>query len=371
MNSFIISSRDLYTKCEKLGRVINSKNTLPVLDNLLFTVENGMMRISSSDTENFATGLVEVNECEGSFEFGLNARTFVSALKELPEQPLTIVVEESGCTIKYANGHFNLPIADVTEYPKFPNLKESSSLTISGESFKRVLSKAPAFAGQDELRPIMNGICFSYENQKLEAVASDGHGLIKLTEPCMNADKCLFVMSIKSAKLAESFMAKDEESVTIIHSESHSYIKFASFELTSRLVEGRYPNYNAVIPVDYTDNIEVERTELISIVRRVSVFANTASQLLKFDINGMNLGIIGEDIDFSHKAEASMMIVKTGKDLAIGLKGTIVQPILAAFNNEKLKMFYKDSSRAVVFREVDENEDHTQMILLMPMMLNN
>lgn len=371
MNTFIVSSRDLFTKCEKLARVINSKNTLPVLDNFLFCVENGMMRISSSDTENFATGLVEVNECEGNFEFGLNARTFVSALKELPEQPLTVIIEETGCTIKYANGRFNLPIADVTEYPKFPNMKDTSSLTISGETLKRILSKAPAFAGQDELRPIMCGICFSYENQKLETVASDGHGLIKLTEPCMNENKNLFVMSIKTAKLAESFMTKDEESVTIVHNANNCYVKFESFELTSRLVEGKYPNYNAVIPVDYTDHIEIDRAELISIVRRVSVFANSASQLLKFDIKGMNLDIIGEDIDFSHKAEASMMIGKTGRDLTIGLKGTIVQPILAAFNNEKLNMFYKDPSRAVVFRAVDENEEHSQMILLMPMMLND
>ena len=187
----------------------------------------------------------------------------------------------------------------------------------------------------------------------------------------MNDNKNLFVMSIKTAKLAESFMTKDEESVTIIHNANNCYVKFTSFELTSRLVEGKYPNYNAVIPVDYTDHIEVDRAELISIVRRVSVFANSASQLLKFDIKGMNLDIIGEDIDYSHKAEASMMINKTGMDLAIGLKGTIVQPILSAFNNEKLNMFYKDPSRAVVFRAVDENEEHSQMILLMPMMLND
>ena len=370
MNTFTISSRELFSKCEKLARVLNSKNSLPALDNFLFSVEGGVMRISTSDTENFATGILEVGECDASFEFGLNARTFVSALKELPEQPIFVTVADSGCTIKYANGQFNLPISDVNEYPKFPAMKDTADLTISVETLKRILSKAPAFAGQDELRPIMNGICFCYDNQKLEAVASDGHGLIKLTESCTHQDKGLFVMSTKSAKLTELFMANDEETVTIAHNATHYYIKFASFELTSRLVEGRYPNYNSVIPQDYTDNFELDRKELVSIVRRVGVFANSASQLLKFSINGMSLDISGEDMDFSHKAEASMLIDKTGRDLAIGLKGPIVQTILSAFSDEKLKMFYKDASRAVIFRAVDEAEDHSQMILLMPMMLN-
>lgn len=370
MNTISISSRELFSKCDKLVRVINSKNTLAVLDNFLFKVQNGYMHISASDTENFATAMLELTDCPDTFEFGLNARTLVTALKEIPEQPIVMKISNMGCVVQYANGYFNLPIADVTDYPLFPKMKEPEAVQLSAESLRRILTKAPAFAGQDDLRPIMCGICFSYENGVLEAAASDGHSLIKLTEKCGNDNKGLFVMSIKTAKLAESFMGQTGSDVTISHDVTHSYMKFESFELTSRLVEGKYPNFNAVIPRNYTDCMEFDRKEMMALVRRVGVFANSASQLLKLSMNGMELNIIGEDIDFSTKAQATMMVGKLGNDIQIGLKGTLIQTSLNAFTSERMYMYYMDASRAVVFKPVEEDSDHQQLTLQMPMMLN-
>lgn len=368
MNTFSISSRELFSKCDKLLRVTNPKNALPVLDNFLFSVKGGDMCISASDTENFATATLQVSDCSGSFEFGLNARTFVSALKEIPEQPLTIAISNEGCIVRYANGRFNLPITDVTDYPHFPPMKEPEAMTLSGDTFRRILTKAPSFAGQDELRPIMNGICFCYENGKLEAAASNGHSLIKLTESCGECGKGLFVMSIKTAKLAESFMGTEEEQVTISHDTTHSYVTFESFELTSRLVEGKYPNYNAVIPQNYSEYIEFDRKEMISLVRRVGVFANSASNLLK--LNGMELNISGEDIDFSTMAQATMMMNKNGKDLSIGLKDSLIQTSLNVFTCDRMMMYYMDASGAVIFRPVEE-DGHRQLTIQIPMMLND
>ena len=369
MNTIQISSRELYSKCDKLMRVINSKNALPILDNFIFKVKGTDMTISASDTENYATARLQLSDHSDSFEFGVNARTFVSALKEIPEQPLTIKVSNSGCVIRYANGRFNLPIVDVTEYPGLPTLKEPQSVKLSYSSLDKILSKAPSFAGQDELRPIMSGICFAYGDGKLEAAASDGHSLIRFTEKCEGSGEGLFVMSTKTAKLAESFMGSEEENVTISHTNNHSYIKFESFELSSRLVEGKYPNYNAVIPNNYSDYIEFDRKELMSLARRVGVFANSASQLLRLELKGMELNIIGEDFDFSTKAQASMMVSKSGKDMNIGLKSTLILNNMNAFTAETLRMYYMDASRAVLFRPVDE-EDNSQVTIQMPMMLN-
>lgn len=370
MNTITISSRELFSKCDRLARVINSKNSLPALDNFLFKVTDGTMYISASDTENFATATLLLVDSMDTFEFGLNARTFVSALKEIPEQPITIEISNNGCIVRYTNGHFNLPVTDVKEYPQFPKMREPNAVSLTTDALKRILSKTPAFAVQDELRPIMGGICFSYENRKLETAASDGHSLIRLTEECENDGKGLFVMSIKTAKLAESFMGEGEEKVTISHDATHSYVKFESFELTSRLVEGRYPNYNAVIPTNYTEYIEFDRKELMALVRRVGIFASSASQLLKLTISGMGLDITGEDFDFSTKAQASMMVVKNGRDISIGLKGSLIQTNLNAFTAERMYMYYMDASRAVVFRPVEEDDEHQQLTLQMPMMLN-
>lgn len=371
MATFTVASNEFYAKCEKLARVINSKNTLPVLDNLVFNIENGEMRISASDSENFATGSLTLNECSESFSFGLNARTLISALKEIPAQPLEVTIEETNCKIQYVNGHFNIPVVDISDYPLFPEMKNIQAVTLTGDAMRRILSKVPAFTAQDELRPIMGGICFNYENNKLEAVASDGHFLIRLTENCTDGGKGLFVMSVKTAKLAESFMDKEEESITVSHNASHSYVKLGTFELTSRLVEGKFPNYNAVIPNNYTQYIELERKELLSLVRRTTVFANAASQLLKFSIRGMELVITGEDYDFSTRAQVTMMVQKNGNDLTIGLKGTILQTLLNSFSADRLSMYYLDASRAVIFKPSEEDETHQQLTIQMPMMLND
>lgn len=371
MNTFIVSSRELFTKCEKLARVINSKNSLPVLDNFLFNVSEGEMRISASDSEHFATGTLEVTGVDNPFVFGLNARTMVAALKELAEQPLTVEVDGTTCTIRYANGHFNLPVADVTEYPVFPKMKDAAEVTVSFDTLKRILSKCPAFAANDELRPVMNSVCFDYADNRLNAVASDGHALIKLTEACTTHEsKGLFMMSIKTAKLTDSFMDKEGEDVTICHDTRNSYVKIGSYELTARLIEGKYPNYNAVIPVNYNDYVEFDRKEMISVARRVGVFANTASQLLKVAVSGMEMNVSGEDMDFSTKAQATLMVSKSGKDLTIGLKSTIMQTILNAFSCERISLQYMDASRAVIYRPADPEEGWSQLVLQMPMMLN-
>ena len=372
MNTFTVSSRDLYVKCDKLSRVINSKNSLPVLDNFLFNVTEGEMRISASDSEHFATGTLDVTGVDESFAFGLNARNIVSALKELPEQPLTVEVDDTACTIRYANGHFNLPVADVKEYPLFPEMRDAAAVTVSFETLKRILSKCPAFAANDELRPVMNGICFDYASDSLNAVASDGHSLIKLTEACTTHEaEGRFLMSIKTAKLTDSFMEKEGEDITISHDSRNSYVKIGSYELTARLIEGNYPNYNAVIPVNYKDYVEFDRKELMSVARRVGVFANVASQLLKVAVSGMEMNVSGEDMDFSTKAQATLMVSKFGNNLTIGLKSTIMQTILNAFSCERINMQYLDASRAVIYRPAEPEEGWSQLILQMPMMLND
>ena len=164
---------------------------------------------------------------------------------------------------------------------------------------------------------------------------------------------------------------KGGEDITISHDTRNSYVKIGSYELTARLIEGKYPNYNAVIPVNYNDYVEFDRKEMISVARRVGVFTNTASQLLKVAVSGMEMNVSGEDMDFSTKAQATLMVSKFGEDLTIGLKSTIMQTILNAFSCERISLQYMDASRAVIYRPAEPEEGWSQLILQMPMMLNN
>ena len=329
------------------------------------------MTISASDTENHAIAHFVLNECSENATFGISAKTFVAALKEVPEQPLTITVKKNNCCIQYMNGQFNVPVVSVEEYPNVPKLKEESHLSIPADTYRRIISKTCGYAANDELRPVMNGICFSFK-EKLEAVASDGHALVKLTEECSHDGEGLFIMSLKTAKLSETYLAKSTDDVQISYTSSHLHIKAGGFDLYGRLIDGKYPNYNSVIPTNYCQYIEFNRTEMLNCVKRVSVFSNYASRLLKFHINGMQLGITGQDIDFSTKAEETLMVDKYGNDMFIGLKADLTQNILSSYSDERLKMHYMDQSRAVIFTPVEtEDTQHSMLILLMPMMLND
>lgn len=370
MITFTVTSRELFNKCTNLARVINGKQALPVLDNFMFELKGYELRITASDSEHFAVAHIALQDEYAHCTFALNAKTMVTALKELPEQPLTIKVDETSCIIKYNNGHFNMPVVKVDEYPVFPALNDTAELTLSAETLKRVFSRTPSFVSNDELRPVMCGVCFDFD-EKLEVVASNGHVLIKLTEDCTHEGKGRFIMSLKTMKLSECFMGKEEESVTISHNSSHSYIKFADYELYSRLIEGKYPNYNAVIPDNYTDSITFDRVEMLNSVKRVSVFSNAASQLLKFTVSGFELNIKGQDIDFSTSAEETLMIEKEGKDMFIGFKATLTQQILSVFADTKIRMKYMDQSRAAIFvSEGTDSESSSMLVLQMPMLVN-
>lgn len=374
MKTFIISSRDLTAKCEKLVRVISSKNSLPVLDNFVFDVNQSELCITAADTENWAIGKLDLVENDSIFTFGINARTLVTALKELPEQPLTFTIEDNNVTISYANGQFNMPTADVMDFPAIPKMMNTeqspvADIILSIDSIKRIFSRAPQFIEMDELRPVMGGICFDY-GEKLEAAASNGHLLIKITEKCQATDKGRFIMSVKTAKLAESFIGKDETELTIRHNHTNSYIGFESFELYSRLIEGRYPNFNSVIPTDYTDFIDIDKREWFSAIKRALVLSSASTGLLKYIIQGMEMTISGEDIDFSTKAETNMMVTKSGIDLKIGLKGALTQTALNAIPGDRVMMMYRDACRAVVFKSDSDNEEYQQVVIQMPMMLN-
>lgn len=375
MKTFIISSSDLTAKCDKLVRVLNTKNTLPVLDNFVFDVDGSELKITAADSENWAIGSVELVECSGAFSFGVNARTLVTALKEVPEQPLTFTIEGNNLNISYANGQFNMPTADVNDYPAVPKMVGSAEspvaeIELSVESIKRIFSRATPFVEIDDLRPIMGGICFDYGEQ-LEAAASNGHILIKLTEKCKATGKDRFVLSIKAAKLAESFIGKSETELTLKHNRTNSYIGFESFELYSRLIEGRYPNFNSVIPTDYTDFIDFDKREVVSAIKRALVLSNASTGLLKYDVKGMEMTISGEDIDFSTKAETNLMVNKSGRDLKIGLKGSLTQTALNVIPSDRVMMMYRDASRAIIFKNSSDNDEYEQVVIQMPMMLND
>ena len=291
---FTLSSSALNARLQSLAKVINSKNSLPILDSFLFEVSNSGLKITASDSENVMTSLVALSECDGEGSFAVPNRTILDAVKELPEQPLSFDVDIEALTIKilYQNGMYNFTAQNADEYPhtQVSNITRSLFATAT-----------------DELRPVMNGIYFDLTTDYLAIVATDGHKLVRNQDYTVKSENAAsFILPKKPATLLKNVLSKDDNEVVIRFDDRSTEIRFAEGQLTCRLIEGNYPNYNSVIPQN-PHNMNIDRKSLIGALRRVLPFASESSQLVRFRIEAGKLEVSSEDIDFATRAKESLV----------------------------------------------------------------
>ncbi len=372
---FNLSSTALSSRLLTLSRVINSKNSLPILDSFLFEVHDGQITITASDSENVMRGTLNLDSCEGEGDFAVNNHTILDAVKELPEQPLTLDVNmgEMKIYITYQNGSYNFPILGADEYPKAQSVSEgATSITIDADTLSDNITRSLFATAQDELRPVMNGIYFDLQADSLAIVASDGHKLVRNKNFLIKSDApAAFILPKKPATLLKNVLAKDGGDVVIRFDERSADISYADGNLSCRLIEGRYPNYNSVIPQGNPNQITIDRKSLIGALRRVLPFASDSSQLIRFHVSAGLLELNAEDIDFATSAKESVTCEYGGNPMSIGFKGSSMLEILNNLESEDVVIQLADPSRAgvVVPGEQPENED--VLMLIMPMLLND
>lgn len=371
---FIVSSTGLYSHLQAISRVINSKNSLPILDCFLMEMTDGTMSITASDSETTLTTTIETNESEGNGRFAVNCKTILDALKEIPEQPLTFYVNENmEIIVKYQNGKYSLMGQNAEEYPETSPLKDDAvHVTIAASILNNGINRSLFATADDELRPVMNGIYFDITTEDITFVASDGHKLVrnKSFKACAN-EKAAFILPKKPATLLKNLLPKEMGDVQIDFDNRNAVFNLENYTMTCRLIEGRYPNYNSVIPQNNPHHATIDRAAFISGLKRVSVFSSAASSLIKlrFDMNVIQIS--GQDIDFSTSAEESMMCQYEGNPMSIGFKSTFLIDILNNISSQEVVFELADPSRAGVIVPVEQNEDEDLLMLLMPMMLND
>ena len=342
---FIVSSTSLFSHLQAISRVINSKNSLPILDCFLLELRDGTLSMTASDNETTLSTSIEVNEFDGDGRFAVSSRTLLEALKEIPEQPLAfqINLDNLEITVQYQNGQYNLMGQNADEYP-----------------------------ADDELRPVMNGIYFDITPEDITMVASDGHKLVRnKTYAAHGTEKAAFILPKKPANLLKNLLTKEQGDVQIGFDDRNAMFTLENYQMICRLIEGRYPNYNSVIPQNNPHKATLDRTSLISALRRVSVFSSQASSLIKLNLSENQLTISGQDIDFSTSAEETLICQYEGNPMNIGFKSSFLIDILNNISATNVVLELADPSRAgvIVPEEQEENED--LLMLLMPMMLND
>ncbi len=372
---FDVSSTALLSRLQSISKVIASKNSLPILDSFLFDLQGDKLTITASDSETRLVTSVDVLNTDGSGLFAITAKILTEPLKELPEQPLTFEINESNMEvlIHFQNGKYNFIGQKGDTYPQQKPLADNAiELSIDASMLMSGISRSLFATADDELRPVMNGIYFDIHTDDLTFVASDGHKLVRLRNTAIQSpERASFILPKKPANLLKGILPKETDKVTVKFDDNNAYVCCTNFEMVCRLIEGRYPNYNSVIPQENPYRVTIDRVSLLTALKRVSVFSNQASSLVKLQLKGTELKVSAQDIDFSTSAEERITCSYDGSDLSIGFKATFLIEILGNIASDEVTIELADPSRAglILPSENDENED--LLMLLMPMMLND
>jgi DNA polymerase-3 subunit beta len=373
---FVVSSTELLSHLNAISKVISSKNTLPILDNYLFQLEDNRLTITASDLESTLITSIELDNTEGTGDVAVPAKLLNDTLKEFPEQPLTFQIngENSAIDIYSENGKFSIIGQNGEDFPELPELKEEATATIdvNHDVLLNGITKTLFATADDELRPVMNGIFVELGNDDLTFVASDAHKLVRYKRADAKAEvESSFILPKKPAALLRNLLPKEEFDVKLQFDDKNAFFTLSNYKLICRLVEGNYPSYNSVIPTNNSNRMIVDRLELFNTIKRVSVFANQASNLVKLHIDDNQLVVSAQDVDFSISAVERLKCQYEGDEIEIGFKSTFLLEILSNLSSSDVKVELSDPTRAGLLLPAEKELDEEDVLmLLMPMMIN-
>ena len=372
---FTLSSTALTNRLSALSRVINTKNSLPILGDFVFEISGNTLRLTASDSENTMKTSVELNETDGDGRFAVSSHDLLEAMKGISEQPVTFDVNQSDnlAKINYQNGLFSLPVENADEFPQAQEVgQDATTITISNVLLAENINRSIFATAQDELRPVMNGIYFDLTPECLAVVASDGHKLVRNKIFSIKSEQpAAFILPKKPAGLLKNLLGKDGGDVVIRFDERNAEINMGDTMIICRLIEGRYPNYNSVIPQSNPNQLTIDRLSLLSALRRVQPFANDSSNLIRFHVENATLQLDAEDYDFSKTATERMTCDYSGQPMSIGFKGSSFIEILSNFECEQVIIQLADPSRAGLVLPSEQPENQDVLMLMMPMLIND
>ncbi len=373
---FVISSTELLSHLQAISRVISNKNTLPILDNFLFQLANNELKITASDLETTLITTISLENVTDEGSIAIPARILTDTLKEFPDQPLTfdINTETFGVVITTENGKYNVVGQNGEDFPQLPVIKDDqkTSLQLGADVLLSGITKTLFATADDELRPVMNGVFIELYPDNMTFVASDAHKLVRYRRLDVKAEnESSFILPKKPAALLKAILPKEENEVMIEFDDKNAFFTLSNYKLVSRLVEGNYPSYNSVIPTNNPNKLTIDRLELYNALKRVALFSNQASNLVKLDLKGNQLNVSAQDIDFSISANERLNCQYEGDDMEIGFKSSFLIEILSNIASTDVLVELSDPSRAgILFPAEKENDDEDVLMLLMPMMIN-
>ncbi|MFB6306641.1 MAG: DNA polymerase III subunit beta [Flavobacteriales bacterium] len=369
--NFIVSSGTLLKKLQNLNRVINPSNTLPILDDFLFKLDKQKLIVTGSDLQTTMVSNIEVKS-EDTGSIAMPAKILLDTLKAFPEQPLTfnIDLEKHAVEISSEQGRYKLTGHDPEEFPKLPELESTSTVKIDSDVLGRAIYKTLFATGTDDMKKEMAGVLCELSNEGVNFVGTDAHKLVKYTHKNTTTENgASIILPKKPLEVLSGVLTEVDGEVNMEFNESNAHFTFGGDELVCRLVEGQFPNYNAVIPKENPNKLTIEREALLNSVKRVSIFSNKTTYQVKFKIAGSELTLSAQDVDFSNEANERLTCSYEGEDMEIGFNARFVHEMLNHLDSKEIQIELSDYDKAGILQPaVPEEEGEEVLMLVMPVM---
>ena len=370
--NFVVSSATLSKSLQGISGVLSTNNTLPILDNFLFKIEDGVLFVSASDAETMIRTRVDITSAENNLKICIPAKLLMDILKNLPEQPCTFKIDSSNFEIEivYDNGKSKMVGFDGDDFPKTPEVENPSTIKMTGDIITSAINKTLFATGVDDLRPVMSGVFCEFSPENITFVATDAHKLVRYTRTDSQAtSSSSFILPKKPLNLLKSTVSSEEE-VQLEYNDSNAVFTFGEIVLVCRLIDGKYPNYEAVIPKENPNVLTIDRLQFLSSVKRVSIFANKTTHQIKLKLAGSELTLSAEDIDFANEAKERITCNYSGDDLEIGFNSRFLMEMLNNLDSTEVRLEMSESSRAGLLMPAESRENENILMLVMPVMLN-
>lgn len=372
---FVISSSSLLSSLSTASKVISNKNTLPILDYFLFDVKTDGLHVTASDLETTITSVITPESVESEGVIAAPVKLLIDSLKEFSEQPLTFEADETTWEIKisWKTGSITLPGMSGMSYPAVqPLADDAREIEIDADTLLGGINKTIFATADDELRPVMNGVFIDITPAQYIFVATDAHKLVKYTVEQEGGDvTASFILPKKPANLLRTMLLREDDAVKVAFDDKNVKFSLSNSTLICRLIEGNYPNYNAVIPTNNPNKVIVDRIELLNGIKRVAVCSNQATNLIKFEIGDNRINLTAQDLDFSYSANENLSCSYEGSPVTIGFKSTFLIEILSNLDTPSVIIELADSTRSGVFKPLyDDVQPYDTLMILMPMLIN-
>ena len=373
---FTISSTALLARLQSVSRVIASKNAISILGNILFELNAGRLKVTASDSETTMETYIDVNESDSDGAFTVSGKSILDVLREIPEQPISIEVNTENYEMKvnYMNGVLSLVGQNPMEYPKTPEIVRDDQVVdvvIPAPVLLNGIAKTQFATDNNEFRATMNGIYFDMTGEDITFVASNGHILVRCKTNKVQSDgKSAFILPKKPALLMKNILPKEENDVKVTFNSRNAVFAMSDYVLTCRLTEGRYPNYNSVIPKNPTNKITIDRATLLGALRRVSICSLQSGGLIRWTLGNADfIKMSGQDFDFSFSGEETVPCSYEGVEMEIGFNSSFLIEMLQNMDSDQILIELVDQTRAGIITPVEQEADEDLLMLLTPMML--